>query len=1292
MIHNVFPISFHKTDTLSCVPPYYSCVQQSIQRRSRGWSRSRGWKSLSSKSPTSVVQVQQQSNEDKDIESKGIVEESPVDVVLEGNRVETTIETESSSSKVVTDQSLEEMDAEVVDTLEELGQASTFIPISPASTIGEDDHLKHDAINESVSIEDDHLKHAAINESVSICLDTKFFDTQAKQFDDFEMESRNDHSKDGTSSPSLPSIEVEDAGNSSKIHASVVPLAQAFQPSKPLPDDFNLEAYLFPKIKKETKPHPSTVTVEMMKKMTCRTKRGTGTRLDKFLCSEFSQDSLTTKQIKLLLVDLNRSIQHENEIDFQQRKQLFKKSLEALAKSPIKNKKKAKGKHEDESRIATTVSLNKDANIQILRFDESMDPQDLTDEHIDLLVASLQKVGHYHQPSRIFHLIKDDSEDSIVLGRDLLKLEHDIGQAKRKLSLLETEREEHSKELNSKITKNIEKMEKCQERIDYLEDEIDQVELWWKKANRRRVPRWLVRVVDFSELRRVMKLYADHGMRIEFHEHNDEEVDLKEWIKKKVTKKGKGKTKHAINDDNIELAEAEGRKAFVRAMVKAESGLVYNNVRVTADDKDLLTNDLQKELDEQMIVKTELSQIIPIFEAQSSLKDSLVENQRAEIEAIRVEITKIKGEGEEEDDHHDINRSIDELGHNFLTVAVLRNDIRTAKLCLTLGADPEFGEQVTALLIASYFNRTQFVSLFTDHGGQDPIQNKAWRNILQDQCVASNHRMDWEMVQKIADVAAQPSHDLMKRASQLDNDEDKRMPNCKTHQSLNCFDASLTDPNVNSSSLRRTVLLERDVYRWFLDTKTALQESLVDFIFSLLPEDQGHGLPASREFHCHREAVVGIIMRYKVHAVKLDDLHTVLFTPFVTNEVDGVTSVGVLLWTISEENEISLYKTLIESTEFLRAKVDADDHFPDHIPNVLELGKNMHLLDLRSTSIHDSHPLELYAISIDEGELEKMGDEEFTPKRRVLEYEDRISRAIFRTSETEAQSDQKLLSDALGNLSTNLHGGAGSGKTHLMTKKIISISSTQRILVVTRLPRLLSAIKSMVQEGRNIENVTFKVYDDLLSELARSTPTPEAKSRQFRPFSQVLYGDMRSTGGEDGLTRTREDGHGTKREFLQDFVLDYLSEQDRKKMKALRLEPLTLYAAFRTIKSSVLCLEQLEPLTLAQYLNLPQTAGLDKSQRELVFSLYENRYKEWLRHEAFKWDEADRVLHILRCGNKVFSSSKFCSWRRHYNLGQGDSVSDENGSPIAPFFYDRIFVDEAQVSHCQQQSLPCICF
>jgi hypothetical protein len=74
------------------------------------------------------------------------------------------------------------------------------------------------------------------------------------------------------------------------------------------------------------------------------------------------------------------------------------------------------------------------------------------------------------------------------------------------------------------------------------------------------------------------------------------------------------------------------------------------------------------------------------------------------------------------------------------------------------------------------------------------------------------------------------------------------------------------------------------------------------------------------------------------------DTPVCLFTPFVTSAVDGISDVGVLVLrcavrAITVDKKASLYRTLIESTEFLRHKINDDEEFPLHERDVMDLGR-----------------------------------------------------------------------------------------------------------------------------------------------------------------------------------------------------------------------------------------------------------------------------------------------------------------------------------------------------------------
>jgi hypothetical protein len=129
---------------------------------------------------------------------------------------------------------------------------------------------------------------------------------------------------------------------------------------------------------------------------------------------------------------------------------------------------------------------------------------------------------------------------------------------------------------------------------------------------------------------------------------------------------------------------------------------------------------------------------------------------------------------------------------------------------------------------------------------------------------------------------------------------------------------------------------------------------------------------------------------------------------------------------VVEDQHTSLYKTLVESTEFLRHKVESDERFPGCKDSVLALGNDVHLLDLKSRSIYTSRPMDLFTVDVDD-ELDRLGDSEFVPKKRVLESDKRLAKAIFRTTDSEINDNREVLSEACNDMSTQLSGGAGTG-------------------------------------------------------------------------------------------------------------------------------------------------------------------------------------------------------------------------------------------------------------------------
>jgi hypothetical protein len=92
----------------------------------------------------------------------------------------------------------------------------------------------------------------------------------------------------------------------------------------------------------------------------------------------------------------------------------------------------------------------------------------------------------------------------------------------------------------------------------------------------------------------------------------------------------------------------------------------------------------------------------------------------------------------------------------------------------------------------------------------------------------------------------------------------------------------------------------------------------------------------------------------------------------------------------------------------MRNKVALDDRFLSHKDGVLELGKDMHLLDLQSTSIWTTATMGLYVLNVDQGDLDRVSQPGFTAKKRVVHSEEQVNKAIFHnTSQDESQPNRQ---------------------------------------------------------------------------------------------------------------------------------------------------------------------------------------------------------------------------------------------------------------------------------------------
>jgi len=118
----------------------------------------------------------------------------------------------------------------------------------------------------------------------------------------------------------------------------------------------------------------------------------------------------------------------------------------------------------------------------------------------------------------------------------------------------------------------------------------------------------------------------------------------------------------------------------------------------------------------------------------------------------------------------------------------------------------------------------------------------------------------------------------------------------------------------------------------------------------------------------------------------------------------------------------------------------------------------------------------------------------------------------------------------------------------LLIKKIAKEEPSKKILVVSRLSRLVNKIKGDVEKARDDDNLTFKTYDDFMQLLVGSVvPASESESNSFIIFDRIRF--------------DCEDGSGVS--FKTKFVDGHLSNLERKKMTDNSIQPLVLWNAIR---------------------------------------------------------------------------------------------------------------------------------
>lgn len=491
-----------------------------------------------------------------------------------------------------------------------------------------------------------------------------------------------------------------------------------------------------------------------------------------------------------------------------------------------------------------------------------------------------------------------------------------------------------------------------------------------------------------------------------------------------------------LNLSDKDIAEMKRRRHFLRSLPLTRSKHA-DEMKKLKDNQDkfqtaheLAASESERLNSAKIEVELERTRIKKsLDDAKDSLNsiESELAKKEQDIEKVR-ELMRQKF-GRVDDGRFDINASRDERNHTFLMVSVQNNDVTTAKLCLQLGASVDktcYGGR-TAMFFAGYFGFDQLVSLLSDHGCRQ-TGDRTW-DVFNATKTRALHPIDWETQLRIAENAAVPADTQLSAVEEtltgttLEGDARFEAPGC--------FDGCLFDPG--NCVFQRVALIERHAYDWIIGADIELKKAVIRFIRKLRN--------GKKSVFCHRHFYSGVKRekQFEVFCVELSDVadaenaavakdaNVVFFSPFVESYIAGKAKVGILIWAISTEREATKLETLIKCAEFRRYKVDyPDDHYPPHRDDVLELGKDMHLLDLKGTSIFTMKPMELLLIGVDSGDLNRIGDEFFQPEKRLLDYEMQIRDAIFGSSASEAQQINSLVNET--QQSTYIGGGAGTGK------------------------------------------------------------------------------------------------------------------------------------------------------------------------------------------------------------------------------------------------------------------------
>jgi hypothetical protein len=362
------------------------------------------------------------------------------------------------------------------------------------------------------------------------------------------------------------------------------------------------------------------------------------------------------------------------------------------------------------------------------------------------------------------------------------------------------------------------------------------------------------------------------------------------------------------DDDSDDEAEAKAPKSnqdlardSQRAKLKEKRAVEQR--KMTRAAKAARMKEIEKEQERIQKLKDSIPARIEDEQAESLKWGEEILDKQQQISDLRTKISKLKGGGEEDDQFH-IDASRDQHGNTFLMVAAQNNDIETARLCFHLKADPNVRsrEGFTAMSFAFVFKLHEMVSLLVENGGTYPRQQmEVWKDVMS-AGTKSENSVDWDTTLRIAEQAAIPPETILESAQVLEASEDSRMAVLteeERQREFVFFDNSLVDGQISSNNMRRVVLLSKDAYRWFSESEACSKSVFIAFLDALKPEEL-RKQRSTQKIVGNRRAVVGMKKTYEVLCAPLQATsQVVLFTPFVSSAVEGVTDVGVLgmFWT-----------------------------------------------------------------------------------------------------------------------------------------------------------------------------------------------------------------------------------------------------------------------------------------------------------------------------------------------------------------------------------------------------------